>query len=119
MFTFHSIERVLSQSEEQQLATILSAGVEAVLTAQRTGWLQHKPAAQKAGNVNDLLNDRQRQILYLIQKGKTNQQIAEILLVTRKTVKYHIERILDKLEVGNRAQAIAKAIELNIPLEPL
>jgi len=117
MLIFNSVDRVLTQMEQRQLANILAAGVEHAQLSQHPDKI--KAATPKVGNSRSALSERQRQILYLIQKGKTNQEIAEILQVTRKNVKYHIERILDKLKVGNRAQAIAKAIELRIPIEPL
>lgn len=117
MLTFQAIERVLSESEQDKLIHILASGAEFAVLAAQSGNI--KPFAQKMVNSSMALSDRQRQILYLIQKGKTNREIAEILQTTRKTVKYHIERILAKLDVGNRTQAIAKAIELHIPLGPL
>jgi DNA-binding NarL/FixJ family response regulator len=119
MLTFNSIDRVLSPSEQHQLANILSAGAEYVLLEHKPGNIKLKPVVAKTGNAADVLSERQRQILYLIQKGKTNQEISEILQVTRKNVKYHIERILQKLKVGNRAQAIAKAVELQIAIAPI
>lgn len=117
MLSFHSIDRVLSESELHKLTHILAAGAEFAALAIQSGNI--KPYVHKAAYSRASLSDRQRQILYLIHKGKTNREIAEILQTTRKTVKYHIERILAKLDVGNRTQAIAKAIELHIPLGPL
>jgi DNA-binding NarL/FixJ family response regulator len=117
MLNFHSIDRVLSESELHKLTNILATGAEFAVLAVQSGNI--KPFVHRATHSRAALSDRQRQILYLIQKGKTNREIAETLQTTRKTVKYHIERILAKLDVGNRTQAIAKAIEQHIPLGPL
>ena len=56
------------------------------------------------------MSDRQKQILHWINEGKTNWEIAHILGMTEKNVKYHIEQIFAKLGVRTRAQAAAKAM---------
>lgn len=66
------------------------------------------------GAVYALLSERQRNVLYWLHNGKTNSEIARILDMTENNVNYHIDRILMKLQVRNRAQAVAKAIELGL-----
>ena len=69
------------------------------------------PAATAA--VETLLNtltDRERQVLELLAKGYTNRQISAELMITPNTVKKHVDHILQKLEVGNRAAAVAVAL---------
>ncbi len=63
---------------------------------------------------NEALSDRQKQILHWINEGKTNWEIAQILEMTEKNVKYHIEQIYAKLQVRNRTQAVAKAMLLGL-----
>lgn len=63
---------------------------------------------------NEALSDRQKQILRWINEGKTNWEIAQILEMTEKNVKYHIEQIFSKLQVRNRTQAVAKAMLLGL-----
>ncbi len=63
---------------------------------------------------NETLSDRQKQILRWINEGKTNWEIAQILEMTEKNVKYHIEQIFSKLQVRNRTQAVAKAMLLGL-----
>ncbi len=63
---------------------------------------------------NEALSDRQKQILRWINEGKTNWEIAQILEMTEKNVKYHIEQIFAKLQVRNRTQAVAKAMLLGL-----
>jgi transcriptional regulator EpsA len=67
-----------------------------------------------AGTQHDVLSERQKQILHWINQGKTNWEIAQILEMTEKNVKYHIEQILSKLKVTSRNKAVAKAMLLGI-----
>jgi LuxR family transcriptional regulator, quorum-sensing system regulator CviR len=60
------------------------------------------------------LSPRQLDVLRCINQGKTNKEIAQILSMTGKNVKYHIEQIFTKLAVRNRAQAVSKALLLGL-----
>jgi DNA-binding NarL/FixJ family response regulator len=56
------------------------------------------------------LTEREREVLDLLVQGVTsNRELAERLVVSENTVKYHLRNILDKLHVQNRAQVIAFA----------
>jgi DNA-binding CsgD family transcriptional regulator len=50
------------------------------------------------------------QILRLIAEGAHNNEIADRLVLSPNTVKTYLRRIMDKLEVDNRQEAVAKAI---------
>jgi len=54
------------------------------------------------------LSDREREVLSLLSKGMTNKEVATALFISRATVKSHIENILRKLEVSDRAAAVAE-----------
>ncbi len=54
------------------------------------------------------LTDRELQILNWVAKGKTNPEIGSILNISAFTVKNHMQRMFKKLNVTNRAQAVAK-----------
>jgi LuxR family maltose regulon positive regulatory protein len=54
------------------------------------------------------LSIRQRQVLNDIARGRTYKQIAEKMDVSIHTVRNHVRRIYQKLEVRNSAQAIAR-----------
>lgn len=61
-----------------------------------------------------LLSRRELEVLKLIVRGHSNQQIAESLFISLHTVKTHTQHIHSKLGVERRTQAIAKAKELGL-----
>ena len=65
------------------------------------------------------LTDREREVLDLLVQGVTsNRELAERLVVTENTVKYHLRNILDKLHVQNRAQVVAYAVRHGMVEQP-
>jgi DNA-binding NarL/FixJ family response regulator len=60
------------------------------------------------------LSDRELEVLQLVARGATNDDIANQLYVSEKTVKSHLSSIFRKLEVTNRTQAAAKALREGI-----
>jgi DNA-binding NarL/FixJ family response regulator len=60
------------------------------------------------------LTPREIEVLKLLSQGKTNPQIAQNLLVSRGTVKIHVQHIISKLGVSDRTQAAVRAIESGI-----
>jgi two-component system response regulator DevR len=57
---------------------------------------------------------QERQVLALIAEGKTNREIAQALFLGEGTVRNYVSSILSKLNVSNRAEAAAYAIEHNL-----
>jgi DNA-binding NarL/FixJ family response regulator len=60
------------------------------------------------------LSERERQVLELIARGRTNDQIAEQLALSHGTIRNYACNIFSKLQVTNRGQAIVKAREAGI-----
>lgn len=60
------------------------------------------------------LTEREREILTLIARGKTNAAIAEELTISLKTVRNHVSNIYNKLQVADRAQAAIRAREAGL-----
>jgi len=94
----------------------LLARMEAVL--RRSKWQAEKSSAQKfeiesKGDIEPL-TEREKEVLSLVAKGKSNQEIAEKLFVRDVTVKTHLNTIFKKLKVKSRTQAVLLAIQMNI-----
>jgi LuxR family maltose regulon positive regulatory protein len=64
--------------------------------------------------LSDSLTDREIKVLELLAKGHPNQRIAEIMVVSQSTVKFHLKNIYLKLGVHTRTQAIARGGELQL-----
>lgn len=62
----------------------------------------------------DALSERELDVLRLLARGASNQEIAEILVVAVNTVKHHVSTILSKLGVSNRTHAVAQARSLGL-----
>jgi NarL family two-component system response regulator LiaR len=60
------------------------------------------------------LTDREREVLALMAQGLSNHDIAQQLTIELSTVKTHVSSILAKLEVSNRIEAAAVALEYNL-----
>lgn len=95
----------------------------AVLSAALGAWLGHRltpgprpadftlnaPALAQLG-----ISPREHEVLGLLAGGLTNKEIARRLAISPNTVKTHCARLFEKLEAGNRTQAIAKARDLRL-----
>ena len=85
------------------VATTLSAGLLGQLESVAA------PAAD-----DELLTYREREVLALLASGSTNREIAAALSVTLATVKSHLVHVYAKLEVGNRQEALSRAVGLGL-----
>lgn len=74
------------------------------------------PAATERGAANlvDELTPRESEVLAQMATGRSNAEIAEALFVSETTVKTHVGRVLTKLAVRDRVQAVVLAYELGI-----
>ena len=93
----------------------LLARIEAVL--RRSKWQAESVKTEKKINkdVNiDALTPKEKEVLSLVAKGASNQEIADKLCVQDVTVKTHLNSIFKKLKVSNRTQAVLLALEINL-----
>jgi DNA-binding NarL/FixJ family response regulator len=72
------------------------------------------PADPEAQHALDQLTDREREVLVLMARGRSNLEIASELFVAEATVKTHVGRILAKLGARDRVQAVVTAYETGL-----
>jgi transcriptional regulator EpsA len=72
------------------------------------------PPRRDAPAAPTVLTGREIEILHWVSEGKNNHQIGDVLRISPLTVKNHVQNILRKLEVQNRAQAVSRAISLKL-----
>ncbi|EJQ99043.1 hypothetical protein II5_05785 [Bacillus cereus MSX-A1] len=60
------------------------------------------------------LTDREIEILQLMAYGKKNKEIANVLFISEGTVKTHVHNIIQKLDVGDRTQAVVLGIRIQL-----
>ena len=61
---------------------------------------------------------REVEVLGLLLRGKTNEEIAKSLSISRATAKVHVRHIIAKLGVSDRTQAVVRALELGLAPYP-
>jgi LuxR family maltose regulon positive regulatory protein len=65
-------------------------------------------------NLMEPLTEREVEVLRLIAEGRKYEEIAEKLIISINTVRYHTRNVYGKLEVNSRTQAVRRAKELNL-----
>jgi DNA-binding CsgD family transcriptional regulator len=60
------------------------------------------------------ISDREYEVLELLARGHSNREIAKALFVSPNTVKSHVRRLYEKLDVSRRTQAVDKARSLRM-----
>jgi DNA-binding NarL/FixJ family response regulator len=116
---------LLKDAPEEQLVTAIRAAADgcslfAPSVARRliAEFARRAPTAPSPGL--DELTTREHQVLGLVARGRTNAEIAAKLVVSEHAVKTHVARILLKLDLRDRTQAIVLAYESGVvrPGEP-
>jgi len=108
--------RLLSDAAEQGVFSEYTAGLLAAFAfeAQKN---EDKPEGSHAALVQlmiEPLSQRELEVLRLISRGLSNQEICEVLFLALNTVKGHNRRIFEKLQVRSRTEAIARARDLGL-----
>jgi DNA-binding NarL/FixJ family response regulator len=109
-----------ADKEEMRVAIRAVARGEAVFGPAIARRLMQYFAAPRQQSPTDTfpdLTERERQILALLAAGRTNQEIAERLVLTLKTVRNYVSNVFAKLQVTDRAQAIIRAREAGLGRE--
>lgn len=84
--------------------------VEKVVEVEKTVFIESNGVFNKEEFIRKTgISDRELEVLALIVKGSSNQEIADQLFLSVSTVKTHISNIFLKLEVSRRTQAVQKA----------
>jgi DNA-binding NarL/FixJ family response regulator len=101
---------------EELIAAIHTvAGGEALLSPSVTRRvikrMAREPGVEPREQRLEELTDREREVLELIANGLTNAEIAERLVIEESTVKTHVKRVLMKLDLRDRVQAVILAYE--------
>ena len=118
---------LLQWLEYQYAVRVFSTGVYvaiiALLFAALGVWVGHRlsaptarePFERNVQTINYLgISKREYEVLELLAQGHSNREIAETLFVSPNTVKSHLGRLYEKLEVSRRTQAIQKARTLRM-----
>jgi NarL family two-component system response regulator LiaR len=84
------------------------------LAPEATRALIHSATQPKSQPLGHDLTERERDVLALMVTGMNNSEIADKLVVSRSTVKYHVSNILSKLQATSRTEAVAYALQQNI-----
>ena len=74
------------------------------------GESQRRPVPDPAPELS-LLTEREREVLLLVARGRSNQEIAESLFISPHTAKTHVNRIMTKVHAHDRAQLVILAYE--------
>jgi DNA-binding NarL/FixJ family response regulator len=107
---------VLKNTEPDILHNIIVqvASGNSVLSPEITAKVLQAVRRSQTDRSRGLLSDREVEVLKCLARGQTTAQIANVLFISENTVKTHIRHILEKMEVNNRAEAVARAAQLDM-----
>jgi NarL family two-component system response regulator LiaR len=101
---------LLKNATAQELVTMIraTAAGQRVLAPEVTDALI---ASERRGAPGSNLTQRERELLVLMARGLSNQEISNQLAIAMPTVKFHVTNILAKLHAGNRTEAVLTALK--------
>ncbi|HXH21411.1 MAG TPA: LuxR C-terminal-related transcriptional regulator [Dehalococcoidia bacterium] len=74
----------------------------------------HAGRRPQPARASGILSPRELEVLTLVAKGMSNRRIAETLVVSENTAKFHVASLLNKLGASTRAEAISRAVALGL-----
>jgi DNA-binding NarL/FixJ family response regulator len=120
LWTRIDLGSVLAETDRARAKDVLTVAAE---TAREIGARTEQEVAEKRlralgvrtwrrGPASELLTERERAVVRLIAAGASNQEIAQELFLSRKTVERHVSNLFKKVGVRNRAELAARVAEL-------
>jgi two-component system nitrate/nitrite response regulator NarL len=106
---------LLKNAEPETLQTTIKQVVagKSVLAPEVTAQVFRLVRSGQLGSSN-ILTEREVEVLRHLARGLTTSQTSAEMFISENTVKTHIRHILEKLEVNNRAEAVARASQLGL-----
>ena len=103
---------LLAQGDSEAARDQLAAATHVMTHLVDTAGLAHAGQLAKLldGRSSDLLTRREKEVLRLVSRGKSNDEIATALTLSRHTVHRHVANILTKLDQPTRASAVTQAL---------
>jgi len=106
------VDLVRRRMNDIATTTVTRAFVDRVLAASEPGRTSEQRPARLAGNA--MLTPKENQVLQLLAGGLHNKQIATELELSSETVKWHVKKLLAKLNAGSREHAVDRARMLGL-----
>jgi DNA-binding NarL/FixJ family response regulator len=89
---------------------VVNAGGSLLQPIVMTKLMRHISQREDAKSV-ETLSPREHEVLQLMARGLQNKEIAAELVISERTVKFHVSSILGKLGAGNRTEAVTMALQ--------
>ncbi len=107
---------LLKNAEPEELRSDIFnvAAGKGVLSPELTKRVLHAVVRRQVPATSSNLSEREIEVLQEMARGKNTSAIAKALFISENTVKTHIRRIFEKLDVHTRSEAISKAIQQNL-----
>ena len=105
------VDRVLITEAQLALRTFERIGARPDADAAAALLRELGASGRSRGPGSGSLTEREAEVLALLAEGCTNAEIAERLVISRRTAEHHVANILSKLDLRSRAEAVAYALQ--------
>jgi predicted ATPase/DNA-binding CsgD family transcriptional regulator len=113
---FLNLARIRLTSAEFQAEQAIGRALSLAQAVEYARHLQiHVESLSQTGEKVDVLTPREREVAGLVAMGKTNREIAEQLVLSKRTVEKHVANILSKLGLTSRTQIVRWVIDKSPP----